>query len=230
MYSILIIDDDHTFCDLTARYLKVEGFKVTVCHEPQEGFDKLNNEPFDLILLDIMLPKESGFDLLTKIREYSTTPVVMCSALAEDIHEIVGLESGADDYVKKSAHPRVMLAKINSVLRRSNNDFVTSDSLKKFCFENLEIDLSKRLVMVDEKKIDLTTTEFNVLVYLIDAVEEPKSKKNISLNVLGKKLTPHDRSVDIHISRLRAKLGNRPNKTARIKTVQGFGYQLNTDV
>lgn len=229
MYSLLMIDDDKTFCDLTARYLTVEGFKINVCHNPIEGLDRLSNKSFDLLLLDVMMPEMSGLDLLKEIRSKSKLPIIICTALEDDTNEIVGLETGADDYLKKSAHPRVMLAKINSVLRRAHDNFEVEDGLKIHHFDDIVINLKERTVKILDESIDLTVSEFNILSYLIKTPHEPKSKKAISEDVLGKKITMHDRSIDTHISRLRTKLGNRPNKTARIKTIQGYGYQWNMD-
>lgn len=229
MYSILMIDDDKTFCDLTVRYLAVENFKVTVCHDPIQGVQRAVTEAFDLLLLDVMMPEANGLDLLDDIRKKSTLPVIICTALEDDINEIVGLETGADGYVKKCTHPRVLLAKINSVLRRSNDDFKLSGNEKTLSFDNLDINLKERIVRVDGELVELTVSEFNILAFMIKNPFEPKSKKEITQKVLGKKMTAHDRSVDTHISRLRTKLGNRPNKTARIKTIQGFGYQWNKD-
>lgn len=224
-----MIDDDVTFCELTNRYLTVEGYRVTLCHKPHEGLKSAQTGSFDLILLDVMMPQISGFDVLAELRKISTIPVILCTSLDEDVNEIVGLETGADDYVKKSAHPRVLLAKINAVLRRANDEFKLEGNAKTLVFDDVEINTSARTVMVNEKHIELTVSEFNILAYIIQTPSEPKSKQEISEKALGKKITPHDRSVDTHISRIRNKLGNRPNKTARIRTIQGFGYQWNTD-
>ncbi len=229
MHNILLIDDDVAFCDLAARYLNIEGFEVQVANTAEAGLKILKEQYFDLVLLDVMLPEKCGFDSLGLIRQESAVPVIMYSALTEDINEIIGLETGADGYVKKSSHPRVLTAKIHSVLRRATTEFQGNKEDLIINYDEIEINSSKRLVHQAGCLIDLTPTEFNLLSYLFKKIGQVVSKKELSLKVLGKTLGPHDRSVDTHVSRLRSKFSLEKDNSLFIHTIQGVGYRISNN-
>lgn len=226
MQHILLIDDDLPFCDLTSRYLTVEGFDVQVANTAQQGFKIFKESAFDLVLLDVMLPEECGFDILNLIRQESFVPIIMYSALTEEINEIIALESGADGYVKKSSHPRVLTAKIHSILRRSKTVLQKKQVESIIVYDDIQMNQTKRLVYQADCLIDLTQTEFNLLSYLLQHIDQVISKKELSLQVLGKKLGPYDRSIDTHISRIRSKFNIGENGMSFITTIQGVGYRI----
>lgn len=167
MINILMIDDDEQFCELTSRYLQIEGFQAHVCHDRQSGLKALNNQMFDVALLDVMLPNDSGYSILEELREHSTVPVIIYSALGDDINEIIGLETGADAYVKKDSQPRLLIAKIHSVLRRSQTEFQRKKQDKIVVSNELEMNCTKRQVRKEGELLNLTAAEYNILECLM---------------------------------------------------------------
>ena len=225
MHNILIIDDDVELCELLAEYLTAEGFKITFVNLGDAGLEKLHQHPFDLVILDVMLPETNGFDILREIRQFSTTPVVMLTARGDDVDKIVGLEIGADDYLPKPFNPRELVVRLKAILRRSHNlSEEEQPPVKQLNIDDIAIDLEKRTVTINNSPIVLTNTEYNILVHLMLSVNKAITKEILYKKVLRRKMTSFDRSLDVHVSNLRNKLGPNKQGKPRIKTIHGYGY------
>ena len=223
--SILLVDDDKAFCDLLADYLAAEDFVVRCEHTGKDGLSYLKQSAVDVVILDVMMPGMSGLDVLREMRTFSDTPTLMLTARGEDVDRIVGLEMGADDYVGKPCNPREIVARLRAILRRSANNAV-SDEPRDIRVGDLLVSPSERSVFVDDKQIELTSTEFDVLEVLVRDAGQVVGKDKVSEVALNRKLGPYDRSIDMHVSRLRRKLRAYPDGGERIKTVRGTGYLL----
>ncbi|MEM7467458.1 MAG: response regulator transcription factor [Pseudomonadota bacterium] len=221
--SILLVDDDVGFCELLADYLRGEEFSVHCEHNGDDGLARLKSEHIDVAILDVMMPGKSGLDVLRNMRTFSDTPTLMLTARGEDVDRIVGLEMGADDYVSKPCNPREIVARLRAILRRTG---VTpqSDDEPDIVIGDFQLRPSERAVFVHEKEIELTSTEYEVLNVLARDAGHVVSKEKVSEQALKRKLGPYDRSIDMHVSRLRRKLGDYPDGGERIKTVRGTGY------
>ncbi len=228
MHSLLLIDDDPELCALLGDYLTPEGFALQFAKAGFEGLAQVASGSYDLVILDVGLPDVSGFDVLSEIRSRSQIPVIMLTGRAEDVDRIVGLEMGADDYLPKPFIPRELLARIRSLLRRSrmSKNAVTQRS-RQVVIDDLHIDRGARAVHRDSEPIALTFVEYTILEMLLDASGTTVSREEISLKALGRELAAYDRSIDVHMSNLRKKLGQAPNGGERIVTVRGSGYFLN---
>ena len=222
---LLLVDDDVEFCGLLSEYLRSEGFDVEVAHEGMSAIEKLRTAPIDITILDVMMPAMNGLDVLRELRRFSTAPVLMLTARGEDIDRIVGLELGADDYVAKPCNPREIVARIRAILRRvqgASAALAIADGL--VVVDDVEIRGDERAVYQVGRPLELTSTEFDVLDVLVRNAGRVIEKAEVSNLALKRKLGPYDRSIDMHISRLRRKLGNLPSGGERIKTVRGMGY------
>lgn len=218
---LLLVDDDQELCALLKRYLERELFKVTVVHTATEGLDEALSGKYQGVILDIMLPGGSGLDILRGIRQRSQIPVIMLTAKGDEMDRIAGLEIGADDYLPKPCNPRELAARLRSILRRGRSIDVADAQLE---VDELLIDLEQHQVVRDGEAIELTITEFNILSVLVRSVGKVIEKNTLAEQSLQRSLTLYDRSLDMHLSNLRKKLGpNRQGKT-RIKTVRGVGY------
>ncbi len=222
--QILIIDDDTELTDLLVQYLEPEGFIVSCVHDGQSGVKKALNQSFDAIILDVMLPQLNGFEVLKSIREHLDTPVLMLTARGDDIDRIVGLEIGADDYLPKPCNPRELVARLRAILRRTQKTPVHKPVIE---YHNIVVDCSKRLAMLAGEELELTNAEFNILEMLIKSPGQAFSKEELTEYALGRKYTAYDRSIDVHISNLRNKLGEDASGETIVKTVRGFGYLFN---
>lgn len=222
--NILIVDDDTELTDLLVQYLEPEGFKVLCVHDGENAVKKALNQPFDAIILDVMLPKLNGFEVLKAIREHQETPVLMLTARGDDIDRIVGLEIGADDYLPKPCNPRELVARLRAILRRTQKIPVSRPIIEH---HNIVVDCSKRLVTYHDEPMELTNAEFNILEMLIKSPGQAFSKEELTEYALGRKYTAYDRSIDVHISNLRNKLGDNQQGEPLVKTVRGFGYLFN---
>lgn len=222
--TILIIDDDTDLTDLLAQYLEPEGFNALCVHDGETGVKKALNQAFDAIILDVMLPKLNGFEVLKAIKDHVQTPVLMLTARGEDIDRIVGLEIGADDYLSKPCNPRELVARLRAILRRTQKIPATRPVIEH---HNLVVDCCKRLVTLKGNFLELTNAEFNILEMLIKSPGQAFSKEELTEYALGRKYTAYDRSIDVHISNLRNKLGDTSQGEPIIKTVRGFGYLFN---
>lgn len=222
--TILIIDDDIELTDLLAQYLEPEGFQVSCAYDGEHGVKKALNQHFDAIILDVMIPKLNGFEVLKAIREHLEIPVLMLTARGDDIDRIVGLEIGADDYLPKPCNPRELVARLRAILRRTQKIPVQRPIIDH---HNIVVDCAKRIATHHNEVMELTNAEFNILEMLIKSPGQAFSKEELTEYALGRKYTAYDRSIDVHISNLRNKLGDNPAGEPIVKTVRGFGYMFN---
>lgn len=225
MNQILLIDDDEELCELVSEYLTVEGFGTEAVHDGASGLETAKKERHDLVVLDVMLPKMNGFDVLRNLRTVSRIPVLMLTARGDDMERIVGLEIGADDYLPKPFNPRELVARIRAILRRveereEQHDFPP----EKMQIEDIEISTTARTAKKNGEDLGLTAVEFDLLAALMREAGKIVKKEDLSETVLERKLSPFDRSLDMHISNLRKKLGERSDGDERIKTIRSVGY------
>lgn len=227
MPHLLLADDDLELSMMLKEYLEGDGFNVETVSDGTMALKKALEENFDLIILDVMMPGLNGLDVLREIRAQKVTPVLMLTARGEDVDSIVGLELGADDYLPKPCNPRVLEARIRALLRRSEarpdeHDNGASQPLR---VGDLTLHGGTRSVLLDGRPITLTSTEFSILEILLNEAGHVVSKSNLLERALSKPLGRFDRSLDMHVSNLRRKLGPLTDGGERIKTVRGVGYQ-----
>lgn len=228
MSKLLLVDDDVELTELLSSLLTLEGFDVQTANNGLEALQKLD-ESHELVLLDVMMPKLNGLDTLKEIRKVSNVPVMMLTARGDDIDRVLGLELGADDYLPKPFNDRELVARIRAILRRSVSPSNNVDNTKEILsFENVTLYLTRQTAMYDEKNLNLTDYEFKILHLLIESKGDIVTREELSLEVLGKTLSPFDRSLDMHISNLRRKLPERESKLSWFKTLRGKGYLLVT--
>lgn len=225
MNHVLIIDDDEVLAGLFEDYLREEKFTVTTCFTGQSGLDQALTGQFDIVILDVMLPDMSGTQVLSALRAESNVPVLMFTAKGDDVDRILGLESGADDYVPKPCTPRELIARIKAILRRSEN---SAQSLEAQSLQNGPLQLwpQQRKATWFDKPLALTSTEFSLLETLARRAGQVVDKNTLSEIALGRPLARFDRSIDVHMSSIRHKLGAQQDGHAYIQTVRGKGYQL----
>jgi len=224
--QLLLADDDIELCQLLQEYLQQEGFSVDLVHDGQMAIQQVSSKDYDLLILDVMMPVKNGFEALNDIRQRSQLPVIMLTARGEKVDRIVGLEMGADDYVAKPCDPRELVARIRAVTRRTSGIQSRTSESPGCLIDGLHLDQSNRQVLLDGQDVECTSTEFEILYLLMQNAGKLVTKETISERCLGKKLQSFDRSIDMHLSNLRKKLGEvAPNKP-RIKTVRGSGYQF----
>lgn len=223
MNKILIIDDDDELCELVSEYLMVEGFEVAAVNDGEIGLKAAESGKYDLAILDVMLPKMNGFEVLRHLRQRSKLPVLMLTARGDDMERIVGLEIGADDYLPKPFNPRELVARIRAILRRAG-DGAEKGGSEPVHVDDVELNPASRIASVDGEELPLTSVEFDLLNALLKSAGTIVRKEDLSEEVLGRKLSPFDRSLDMHISNLRKKLGTRDDGTDRIKTIRSVGY------
>jgi two-component system response regulator CpxR len=227
MKKLLLVDDDTKLCSMLSEYLTAEGFSVETVHDGREGVAKACSGDYDLVVLDVMLPGENGFEVLRHIRTKVDTPAIMLTARGEDVDKIIGLEMGADDYLPKPFNTRELIARIRTVLRRAKpyrEEPTAMPSSKKLVVGDVEMDLGTRNVVCSGRSIGLTSVEFNLLEHLLKNAGELVSREDLSLRVLGRRLTFNDRSIDGYVSKLRKKLGREVSGNERIKAIRSVGY------
>jgi len=227
MNRILVIDDDIELCELLNDYLNGEGFSVETVNNGKQGAEQALAGEYMLVVLDVMLPELNGFDVLRKIRESSKVPVIMLTARGDDIDRIVGLELGADDYLPKPFNPRELVARIRAIQRRVETTELSLSSNHKaaeLIVGDLVLCTSNRTVKQGGENIDLTSVEFNLLEVLLSRAGEVISRDDLVEKVLGRRLSAYDRSIDVHVSALRKKLGHFDGNMERIRTIRGIGY------
>ncbi|MEP5765428.1 MAG: response regulator transcription factor [Halieaceae bacterium] len=220
--DILIIDDDRELCQLLQDFLQLEGFSTSAIHDGAEAIELCKGREFDAIVLDVMLPRVQGFDVLRRLREFCTTPVIMLTARGEETDRIVGLEMGADDYLPKPCNPRELTARLRAILRRTEKP--AEREATELQVDDLAASTTERQVRYQGVELKLTTAEFNILLVLMRHAGEVVNKELLSQQALGRSLTAYDRSIDVHVSNLRKKLHS-PDREL-IKNVRGVGYQL----
>ena len=224
MDEILLIDDDVELCSMLTEYLGKNGFRVKTAHRGDTGLKTALQRPWSLVLLDVMLPGMDGFEVLKRIRNESRMNVLLLTARGEDVDRIVGLEIGADDYIPKPFNPRELLARMRAVLRRATPAaFAAAEVLRA---DDLELDPAARKVVKSGRKLDLTDVEFGLLEALMHSAGKVVSREELSQAVIGRQFDPFDRSLDMHVSRLRRKLGQTGGDDEQVKTIRGVGYQL----
>jgi len=225
MTKVLIIDDDIELSSLFKDYLSQDGFVVDLIGRGEEGLNMVLSGIYQLIILDIMLPDLKGTEILMRIRMKSQIPVLMFTAKGDDVDRIIGLESGADDYVPKPCTPRELAARIRSILRRIRpvDSSIDNPPLKA---GPLKLWQEKRKATWFDKDLELTGTEFNLLTTLASNYGRLVSKNELSEKNLGRPLARFDRSIDVHMSSIRQKLGVQPDGRSYIQTIRGLGYQL----
>ncbi len=221
--KILLVDDDQELCELLARYLQREGIETDQVHTGPEGLEQGLAESYDAMVLDIMLPGMSGLEVLTELRKKSDLPVVMLTAKGDEMDRIVGLEVGADDYLPKPCNPRELIARLRAVLRRAQpeTNVVEDDVIR---IDELEIDHSQHQVLKNNEPLELTVTEYNILNTLVSHLGKVVEKNQLAEEAMSRSLTLFDRSLDMHLSNLRKKLGMHDDGQTRIKTIRGVGY------
>jgi two-component system, OmpR family, response regulator CpxR len=219
---ILVVDDDVELCSLVSEYLRPEGFQVETVHDGKTGLTRALSGDHLLAVLDVMLPGMNGFDVLRRIRDGSRMPVLLLTARGEDVDRIVGLEIGADDYLPKPFNPRELVARIRAILRRTRakGEAPLPDVIK---VGDVELDPATRTVLQRGKAVDLTSVEFSLLQVLLREAGRVVTREALVDEVLGRKFSPFDRSIDMHVSKVRKKLGD-SESGEHIKTIRGAGY------
>ncbi len=222
--TILVIDDDTRLRDLLAEYLDSRGYAVRTAEGGEPGLEIIRSETIDLVVLDVMMPGMDGFEVLKALRRFSSTPVIMLTARGDEMDRIVGLEIGADDYMPKPFNPRELLARMQAVLRRSSPDSAQVSS--KLLVGPLSIDVDRRSVTLHGETIEMTTTEFEVLKTLVANAGRVIPRERLMELARGEEFAAFERSVDVHISHIRKKLGDDGKRPRFVKTVRGIGYTV----
>jgi DNA-binding response OmpR family regulator len=222
MNSLLIVDDDVELCALLIERLAEDGFDLSAVHNGIDGLELASNGGYSLVILDVMLPRMGGIDVLKQLRARSSVPVLMLTARGDDIDRIIGLEVGADDYLPKPFNPRELVARIKAILRRMDE---RRTDLEKFTAGDILIDTSLREAYVADRSLQLTTIEFALLEVLVRNPGRALSREYLTDIALGRRLGAFDRTIDVHISNLRRKLDEHRG-IQRIKTIRGSGYLL----
>lgn len=232
MERILLVDDDVELCELVNEYLAPEGFAIETRNDGASGLQAAQNGDFQLLVLDVMLPKMGGFEVLRKLREKTDAtlprlPVLMLTARGDDVDRIVGLEMGADDYLPKPFNPRELSARIRAILRRTQNapaTDATTEMMRVLQVADIELDAAARRVSRNGTRVELTGVEFDLLAMLMRAAGNVVSREELTRQVLGRKALRYDRSVDTHVSNLRKKLGPDGEGGERITSIRSVGY------
>jgi len=225
---ILLIDDDHELAELLVDYLAQQNFIVQCCFDGESGLAQAHDGKFDLILLDVMMPKMNGFEVLKALGPAHKTPILMLTAKGDNNDKVLGLELGADDYLAKPFHHQELLARINAILRRitlvnQQNQQALHQEHTVLVTNNVELNHGTRAVTCHQQPIELTGTEYQILTLLMEQQGNIIAKDTISKQVLGRKLSPFDRSIDVHVGNIRRKFLPYCAKD-KIKTVRGAGY------
>ena len=218
MAELLLIDDDEELCELLIDYLGQEGFGVEAVHDGEAGLARLSTH--HLVVLDVMLPGMNGFEVLRRLRERSSVPVLMLTARGDDIDRIIGLEMGADDYLPKPFNPRELLARLRAIHRRAEGAG-TPGAIR---LGDVDLDPATRVARRAGLPLALTSVEFTLLEMLMRAAGRAVTRDALAERVLGRPWSPYDRSIDVHVSNLRRKLGESEGRDL-IKTIRGVGYQ-----
>lgn len=229
MPKILLVDDDVELIELLAELLTLEGFEIDMANNGLQALQKLDLS-YDLVLLDIMMPVLNGVETLKKIRQEFSVPVIMLTARGDDIDRILGLELGADDYIPKPFNDRELVARIKAILRRTQPAATLNTEVKEnrseFVFCDITLYPGRQQAFHHDKDLELTGTEFALLQKLVLNPGQILSRESLSIEILGKQLTPFDRAIDMHMSNLRKKLPPRTDGSPWFKTLRGLGYLL----
>lgn len=229
MNRVLLIDDDTELTEMLGDYLGAEGFAVDAVYDGETGVEAALSGRHDVVVLDVMLPRLSGVEALRRIRQQSRVPVLMLTARGDDVDRIVGLELGADDYLPKPCNPRELVARLKAILRRTTGTGTGPGTVEDLAIGRITLQPARRVACWDGERLDLTSTEFNILETLLRHAGQVVSKAELSSEALGRELERYDRGLDMHVSNLRRKLGTLPDGRSPIQTVRGVGYQLLQD-
>jgi two-component system response regulator CpxR len=222
---ILVVDDDVELCELVEQYLQSQGFQTDAVHDGVTGVARALSETYALVILDVMLPGIRWFEALRQVRAQSSIPVIMLTAHGEDVDRIVGLEIGADDYLAKPFNPRELAARIHAVLRRTSTKAErTAPSPASIRLGDIRLDTRARIARNNTGDVELTAAEFELLILFFKSPGQVVSREELVRNALGRDLEPSDRSLDVHISNLRKKLGPLENDAERIRAIRNVGY------
>ncbi|AGF77351.1 CheY-like receiver and winged-helix DNA-binding domain-containing response regulator [Desulfocapsa sulfexigens DSM 10523] len=225
MKTILVIDDDKELCELLVEFLQPEGFRVETVNEPHGGLRQALSGEYCLVVLDVMLPGMTGFELLRNLRISSQVPVLMLTARGEDIDRIIGLEMGADDYLPKPFNPRELVARIQAIWRRVQPEEKQQlENTSRIELDDIVLDFGSRSVKQNNNTIKVTAVEFSLLYELLRKAGQVLTREELTQRVLNRKLEIFDRSIDVHVSSLRKKLGHNIDNRERIKTIRSVGY------
>ena len=225
MESILVIDDDVEMCAMLAEYLQSEGLQVETVQNGEDGLKRALSGEHSLILLDIMLPKINGIELLRRLRTESNARVLLLTARGEEVDRIIGLEVGADDYVPKPFSARELLARIRAILRRPETAPAANSRVSsRVVLGDVEMDKGTRSVRRAGSDVELTALEFNLLELLLRMAGQVVTRERVATAILRRQFSPFDRSIDVHVSKLRRKLGPQTSGQERIKSIGSVGY------
>ena len=224
--KLLIIDDDVPLCELLCEYLHAEGFQVESAHSAAAGERALLNNNFGLVVLDVMLPDKKGFDVLREIRVQSQCPVLMLTARGDEMDRVLGLELGADDYLSKPFSARELLARISAILRRARLNVQTAQPLRPLPVTSgdLLLDPSSHAMFKSGELIRLTSAEYDLARLFLENPGQVLTREFLVEKILGRQFSPFDRSIDLHVSNLRKKLGPQPDGSERVRSIRGTGY------
>ncbi|WP_432737851.1 response regulator [Maridesulfovibrio sp. FT414] len=226
-HQILIVDDDAKLRELLTQYLEGYGYSVSTLHSGEGILDEIRENRPEIIILDIMMPVKDGLEVLRDLRPHSNIPVIMLTAKGEDTDRIVGLELGADDYISKPFNPRELLARIKAVLRRSTDPIrLASPAAGQIKVAGMILHVAHQKLEIDGESLELSSTEFKLLKALMENPGRPLTRDSLMTSVWGKDFNAFDRSIDVHISKLRAILKPYPDHESRIRTVWGTGYMF----
>ena len=223
---VLVIDDDVELCNLVSRFLVREGFQIDSVNGGAQGIERALSGDYALVVLDVMMPEMSGFDVLRRIRAESPMPVLMLTARGDALDRVLGLEMGADDYLPKPFSPPELAARIRAILRRAKPGKSTTPAAgaSTIAVGDIELDAGARVVSHGHQLVNLTTVEFDLLEALMRAAGQVVNREKLTRDILGREFSPFDRSIDTHVCNLRKKIGPLPDGTDRIKGVRGIGY------
>jgi two-component system OmpR family response regulator len=226
MVKVLLVDDDRELCAMQADYLAADGFQVSCAYDGEAGAAAALAGDFSIVVLDVMMPRQNGMDALRRIREQSNVPVIMLTARGDGVDRVLGLEFGADDYVPKPCTPRELVARIRAILRRTEGGPTRTGGAAEIELGALKLSPRQRQASWQNTTLDLTSTEFGLLELLCRQAGQTVTKEELSQHALGRTLTRYDRSIDVHVSNLRHKLGLLADGRSPVQTVRGIGYQL----
>ncbi len=228
--SILVVDDDTELCGMIVRYLGDDGFAVDKAHNGRDGLQAIGNQRYDLVILDVMMPEMSGQDVLHRLRSDpslgSSPPVLMLTARGDEVDRIIGLETGADDYLAKPCSLRELAARIRAILRRTNGATGIAAENGRIAVGSIVVHLNKRTADFAGRPLGLTGAEYSVLLCLARAEGSPVSKESLTRVALGREFHPNDRSIDMHVANLRKKLAQAGAENTQVRTLRGKGYWL----
>lgn len=222
---VLVIDDDVELCNLVSRFLVREGFQIDAVNGGAQGIEKALSGNYALVVLDVMMPEMSGFDVLRRIRAESPMPVLMLTARGDALDRVLGLEMGADDYLPKPFSPPELAARIRAILRRAKpTQPAPTDTQATIAIGDIELDSGARVVRNGHQLVNLTSVEFDLLEVLMRAAGQVVNREKLTRDILGREFSPFDRSIDTHVCNLRKKIGPLEDGSDRIKGVRGIGY------